>query len=375
MKLQVIHIVLGKANPNRMNGVNKVVNSLAEHQALLGEDVTVWGITKNPLHDYPERTYKTQLFKDTGKFGVSNELKAAIELLVGEKVIFHFHGGFIPQFNSVAKLFVQHKIQYVFTPHGAFNTVALQRSKLKKKLYIQFIENYTVKNAKHVHLIGQSEIEGMQKVFGNVPYELIANGQDRAEQTIVQDSKIGNSAPVFGFVGRLDQHTKGLDILLEGFAKYVHNVNYYSRLRLIGDGPDRASLEKLAQKLDIEKQMRFYGAKYGIEKDKLVNQLDFLCLNSRNEGLPGVVLEAASAGVPAIVSEETNLGAYIRKNKAGFVTKNNNSETVTQTLIAAEKSIQENNYSELAQNAKRMVKQDFDWSTIAKQHLNSYEAA
>ena len=28
-KMKIIHIVLGKANPNRMNGVNKVVHNLA----------------------------------------------------------------------------------------------------------------------------------------------------------------------------------------------------------------------------------------------------------------------------------------------------------------------------------------------------------
>ncbi|MFT6199305.1 MAG: hypothetical protein ACJAQ2_001077, partial [Vicingaceae bacterium] len=53
MELQVIHVLLGKANPNRMNGVNKMVNSLAEHQSIIGKDVTVWGITKNPVHNYP----------------------------------------------------------------------------------------------------------------------------------------------------------------------------------------------------------------------------------------------------------------------------------------------------------------------------------
>ncbi len=407
MELQVIHVLLGKANPNRMNGVNKMVNSLAEHQSIIGKDVTVWGITKNPVHNYPRRIYKTKLFKDTGKFSRSIELTIAIELLANESVIFHLHGGFIPQFFLIAKLLVKHQISYVFTPHGAFNTVALQRSQFKKKIYIKLLEIYLVKHAKHLHLIGESEIAGTKRVFGDVPYQLIpngqdsmpesslpnskngnsipvfgavpdqliANGQDSVAESSVPNSKNGNRVPIFGFIGRLDLHTKGLDTLLKGFAAQIHKTNKTSELWLIGDGPDKAKLEKLAQNLHIAKQMKFLGAQYGAEKDELLNQLDFLCLVSRNEGLPGVVLEAASAGIPAIVSRETNLESYIIKNNAGFVTENNTTEGVSAALIAATKCIEEKNNFRLGQNAIQMVKKDFNWSVIAKEHLFTYEIA
>ncbi|MFT5668546.1 MAG: glycosyltransferase involved in cell wall biosynthesis [Vicingaceae bacterium] len=375
MELQVIHVLLGKANPNRMNGVNKMVNSLAEHQSIIGKDVTVWGITKNPVHNYPRRIYKTKLFKDTGKFSGSTELRIAIELLANESVIFHLHGGFIPQFYLIAKLLVKHQISYVFTPHGAFNKVALQRSQFKKKIYVKLLEGYLVKHAKHVHLIGESEIAGTQEVFGDVPYQLIPNGQDSIAESSLSNSKNGNCVPIFGFIGRLDLHTKGLDTLLKGFAAQLHKTNKISELWLIGDGPDKAKLEKLAQNLHIAKQMKFLGAQYGEKKYKLLNQLDFLCLVSRNEGLPGAVLEAASAGIPAIVSRETNLESYIIKNNAGFVTEDNTTEGVTAALIAATKCIEEKNNFRLGQNAIQMVKKDFNWSVIAKEHLFTYEIA
>tara|TARA_R110002049_G_scaffold16388_4_gene65333 strand:+ start:792 stop:1919 length:1128 start_codon:yes stop_codon:yes gene_type:complete len=374
MELQIIHIILGKANPNRMNGVNKVVNSLAESQAQLGMNVTVWGITKNLVHDYPNRSYNTQLFKDTGKFSIDPNLRAEIEASKDLNVIFHFHGGFIPQFNPIAKLIIKNKLKYVFTPHGAFNTVALERSKWKKKAYILLLESFLVKNAKHTHLIGESEVIGTTSIFGAVPYELIPNGQEITSATTLNDSKIGNSAPVFGFVGRLDTHTKGLDTLLESFAKIVSNNKSSSELWLIGDGPDRANLEKMAQKLHISNHMKFLGAKYGSEKDQLVKQLDFLCLVSRNEGLPGVVLEAASEGVPVIVSKETNLAHYITKSNAGFVATENTSTGVARALEQALSSIQTKEFHVLRKNARKMIETHFDWSVIAKHHIDSYES-
>ena len=49
--MEIIHLILGKANPNRMNGVNKVVHELATTQVEKGISAEVWGITDNPVHD------------------------------------------------------------------------------------------------------------------------------------------------------------------------------------------------------------------------------------------------------------------------------------------------------------------------------------
>ena len=45
--MEIIHLVMGKANPQRMNGVNKVVYQLATKQAEAGIKVQVWGFTKD----------------------------------------------------------------------------------------------------------------------------------------------------------------------------------------------------------------------------------------------------------------------------------------------------------------------------------------
>ena len=69
--MEIIHIILGKANPERMNGVNKVVYQLATQQSHSGRDVKVWGITKNISHDYGVRNFETRLFQaKTNIFGL-----------------------------------------------------------------------------------------------------------------------------------------------------------------------------------------------------------------------------------------------------------------------------------------------------------------
>ncbi|MFQ3325812.1 MAG: glycosyltransferase involved in cell wall biosynthesis [Salibacteraceae bacterium] len=373
MARKIIHVILGKANPNRMNGVNKVVNRLATTQAELGSNVQIWGITKDPNHDYPKRSFKTLLFRDYKlKFFLDFYLKRAIKNLDKDSTIFHLHGAYLPQLYTFSRLLVKYNLPYVYTPHGAFNLVAMQRSATKKKLYNQFLESYIVKNAKAVHSIGASELIGTEATFKNAKQVLIPNGQELLEKQ--GDSNKQNEFPIFGFVGRLDKHTKGLDLLLNGFAQFLNQKGSPAELWLLGDGPDRSELETLAQKLNIDKQVQFKGAIYGTEKMNLMQQFDYLCLNSRNEGLPGVVLEAAAVGVPAIVSQETNLSSYINTYQSGIVLSKNTAEQIAKALFEGAENRTNGLLNQQSENAQEMIARDFCWKHIAQQHLAVYES-
>ncbi|MCG8384731.1 MAG: hypothetical protein MJA30_04255, partial [Cytophagales bacterium] len=100
--MKIIHIILGKANPDRMNGVNKVVNSLATAQAHLNYQAEVWGITHSLEKNYPGRNYTTRLFQaHKNKWRLDHKLIEAIQNV--KDAVFHIHGGFIPEFFHVAR--------------------------------------------------------------------------------------------------------------------------------------------------------------------------------------------------------------------------------------------------------------------------------
>jgi glycosyltransferase involved in cell wall biosynthesis len=367
MALKIIHIALGKANPNRMNGVNKVINSLATHQAELGYDVSVWGVTKSLEINYPLRNYDTTLFYDRSKFLIDKKWEYELKQLE-KNTIFHIHGGFIPQFYRIAKLLRKYGFEYLLTPHGAYNNVALERSATKKKIYIQLFEKWLVNNAKKIHFIGASEVKSAEYVFKKIPFCLVPNGQEISKEETAPISQNKNNRPIFGFIGRLDLHTKGLDLLLKGFKKHTSKANDSAELWLIGDGPDREELVLLAQNLGIESQIKFLGPLFGAEKTKYLQQMNFLCLTSRNEGLPGVVLEAAAQGIPSIVSPETNMGAYIRKYNAGICISYND---ISEISNAFQEAMQ---ISVPKINLMQMLHHEFDWNKISKQLIKEYES-
>lgn len=267
----IVHIILGKANPNRMNGVNKVVYQLANAQCTIGENVEVWGITKDPgsSSDYP-RDFHLRLFKkQRNSFSLDSNLIEAIE---NKKAIFHLHGGFLPEMYALSQALILKKKTYIFTPHGSYNLVALRKSSFLKKIYLYFFEKGLLKKAKYVHIIGQSEADSMDDLNIEAKRILIPNGQS-PEQGSVLESKAKTSEINFGFMGRFTVYTKGLDLLLKGFKLYKGKYGGSGKLKMIGAGGEINKVKKLVDKLNLADDVIFMGARYGDEKKVCLRNL------------------------------------------------------------------------------------------------------
>jgi glycosyltransferase involved in cell wall biosynthesis len=68
----------------------------------------------------------------------------------------------------------------------------------------------------------------------------------------------------------------------------------------IGDGPLRAKIERMAQKLGMSDRMLFTGNRRDVEA--LLPGMDVFAMASRYEGLPCAIVEAMSAGLPVVAT-------------------------------------------------------------------------
>lgn len=364
--MKIIHLILGKANPNRMNGVNKVVDNLASTQSDMGLDVEVWGVTNDLTHNYPQRNYITRLFvKHKNPFFITTELKKEIKKSV--KTTFHLHGGFVPQYYSISRILALNNKPYILTSHGSYNKEALKKSELNKRIYFNLFERSVIKQAKYIHLIGKSEYDHIDQLIKDPNKILIPNGQELLDVKINEQS-IGL---IIGFCGRLKINVKGLDILFKGFSQFIKKTDSNAQLWLIGDGEDLDDLIQLSYDLGINNQVKFYGAQFGEAKNNLISKMDYFCHTSRYEGLPTAVLEASSLGVPCIVSAETNMKEYINNHRAGIGLDDNNAEELAKTFKSiAKESIQEREYKK--NNAKQMIVDEFSWTKICSDLAHYY---
>lgn len=122
------------------------------------------------------------------------------------------------------------------------------------------------------------------------------------------------NAPMFLFVGRLEMRKqKNVVELLEGF-NLLRKTLSDAKLKIIGDGIDRAKLESFSFSLGIDSAIEFLG--YSKNPFSDVNNATALVLTSNFEGLPMVLLEAISHGLPVVSSD-------IQTGPADIVNSNN----------------------------------------------------
>ena len=115
----------------------------------------------------------------------------------------------------------------------------------------------------------------------------------------------GKIRPVFGkddFVlstlGRLVKR-KSMDVIIKALAG-IENAKI--KLIVMGDGPERGYLEKLAVDLNVLERVRFLGYITDEEKYVHLNNSDLFVLSSMHEGFGIVFMEAMHMGLPIVCS-------------------------------------------------------------------------
>lgn len=369
--MKIIHLILGKARQERMNGVSKVAHELASTQARMGYEVEMWGLTGTPDEQLPPRAYELRLFMQKNQFSLDASIKKAILELKGQQVCFHIHGGFILPFYRIARRLHRLQIPYVFTPHGSYSPFAFQRSGWKKKAYFYGLEAGMVRRAKALQFSGESGYQSFDELLKIDHKVLIPNGQNMEDLILEEEKVLDHKDPIFSFCGRLINHYKGLDILMEAFGRYVQGGGK-GQLWLIGDGPDKESLQAQASTFGVSDQVIFWGSKYGNEKLSLLQESDAFVHPSRSEGFPTAVLEAAGLGLPCMVSKATNVAGYIKQFNAGIGLPKNDVMHIVEALFYLEMRKEMGTIEEMGNAARQMVKDEFSWENITSRLLKVY---
>lgn len=113
------------------------------------------------------------------------------------------------------------------------------------------------------------------------------------------------------FVGNLVP-VKGVDVLVQALAALPDAT----RLVLVGDGPERTRLTRLAARAGMADRVVFAGVRPHGEIAYWMQAADVLCLPSRSEGMPNVVIEALCCGLPVVASDVGACGELLADDGA-----------------------------------------------------------
>lgn len=364
--MRIFHILSGKANPNTLNGVNKVVDALATHQMKLGCDVTVCGVANNTiLRHHPPYGYK--LFEShKNPFKYPDSLLTYLLDNSDNESIFHFHSAFIFWYLPLMKALNEAGRSHLFlTPHGAY--IPANMSSLKKRIAFRFFDSKVIQRVDALHIIGY-KTENNDYVRNNAKrITIIPNGF--GNKIIPMNDAKSDEQLVFGYMGRLSMKHKGLDSLIYGFADYKRQGGK-GILRLAGGGSDEKSLRKIIDKEEISNDIQLVGSLYNEEKWNFLHSISVFVSPSRWEGMPTACLEAAAAARPLLVTVDTNMGMYVDKYNAGIVIPSSDRVSITQQLFDFEKIYDDDViYRKMCEGSRKMVNEELNWVNIAKRMI------
>ncbi|MFH1754820.1 MAG: glycosyltransferase family 4 protein [Candidatus Latescibacterota bacterium] len=195
-------------------------------------------------------------------------------------------------------------------------------------------------------LINQSDIikNEVLRYFPRATIEVIPNGIDLPDRQSQGDKIV--------YLGRLHP-VKGLQHLIEA----VRGIEGCPQLLIAGFGPEDAKLKSLADGLNI----RFLGRIP--DSEDLFLQGKFFVLPSVSEGLPQVLLEAMSYGLPVIATKVGGIPEFIEDGRTGLLVEPGNPlalrEAITRMLG------DERLYRTMKDNCREEI-QKYSWTNIIK---------
>jgi len=176
------------------------------------------------------------------------------------------------------------------------------KKKLDKKIYskyetIVFVSKDNMRKFKQVYKEIRNEyLEPIKK-------EIIYNYIDRKEviRKSQENSDVNFDEDVINFVSvaRLVPQ-KAIDRLIKVHAKLIYS-NCKHHFYVIGDGPERANLEKVIMENNVKNTFHLLGKKEN--PYPYIRQADYFCLLSNFEGYGMVLEEAKILGKPIIITD------------------------------------------------------------------------
>jgi len=119
-------------------------------------------------------------------------------------------------------------------------------------------------------------------------------------------------------------HLVGIVAALRPEKNHAMLVQASSRLRqscpnarwiVVGDGPERDALERLADQLSVADRIHFLGTRH--DTAEILASLDLFTLCSLNEASPVSILEALACQVPVVATDVGSVGETVMAGKTG----------------------------------------------------------
>ena len=168
---------------------------------------------------------------------------------------------------------------------------------------------------------------------------------------------------------------KGFDLALRAFATFAGR-HPAAELVIVGDGPERNRLERLARELGIANQVRFEG---WMPRERLLAKMracDVFLFASLRDGGGLVVVEAMAAGKPVVCFDLGGPGLHVNPECGFKVPAGDPAQGVRDMAEALDRLASDRQLcAQMGLAAFERARQVYDWDRVADRIILCYESA
>ncbi len=174
-------------------------------------------------------------------------------------------------------------------------------------------------------------------------------------------------APVLVVVGRLIE-LKGQQQLIRALPR-LREFYPGCRLWLVGEGPERAGLQALAESLEVADSVDFHGNVDNVPD--YLQRADVYVSSSHHEGIPVATLEAMAWQLPVVVSDVVGNNRVVQQDENGLLYPLDDIDALTRAIrLVIDKP---DATARRVERAYRMVCDEYSIDASAKAYRALYE--
>mgnify|MGYP001013771358 CR=1 FL=1 len=289
---------------NKKTGLGKSINDFIDFCNENATHTITIDITDNKKffkHCYRILASETEVFYFTPSGSVGGNIRDSFYLLLmilkQKKIVTHFH-------------------------NSAFGNV------VHKYKILQFINKWIYRRINKIIVLGYKSKQMFESLkVPNTKFEVIRNGID--EELFISEEKLiqkQHTQPfnVIYFSNMIKE--KGYDIVLEVAKKMQGNPKYH--FYFSGKFFDKQLEEAFKKDISGMNNVTYYNGVYGQEKKKLLQEMHYFILPSKEEALPISMLEAMANGLYIIVSNVGVISEVIVPEASHLLNINNSSNDI-----------------------------------------------
>lgn len=141
------------------------------------------------------------------------------------------------------------------------------------------------------------------------------------------------------------------------------------KLKIVGDGPERAALEALAESLNLRNSVEFLGERHDVPN--LLTQAGFFVTSSLTEGISLTLLEAMAVGLPVVATHVGGNPEIVVEGETGRLAPAANPQALADSIV--QMCDERNRWSNLGRAGSERVAAHFDIRRMAHDYEDLYE--